>query len=156
MRLVALEQAAGSGAVPVEAIVRAYLEPVLEMFESGPGPQAFLRIHAQMKADPFDFSLDLRRQAFASTTAMYLRALSKTCTHLSASAISWRMHAMIGAYQLAVSQGGRIQDFLDEMGGDNNIHDAFDQLIAYSIAGFAAPDVAAKAKPKQKRKTRAA
>lgn len=54
-RLRQVTDAAG-GTPALEAIIRSYIEPVLDMFKLDIGHRAFLRIHAQLRVDPLEFA----------------------------------------------------------------------------------------------------
>ena len=138
--LAAAEAEAGGGQVPIETLVRCFIEPPLRMLQGGPGHRAFVRIHAQLRNDPLEFGLELRRKAFGDSTQRYVEAMRKACPHLSPEAVAWRFNSMIGAYLVVVSQGGRIEDLSGGLCDSRDIDSAIQHLVAFIVAGFQAPD----------------
>lgn len=143
------EAAAAGRPVPVETLVRCFIEPPLRMLQGGPGERAFVRIHSQLRSDPVGFGIDLRRQAFGESTKRFIEAMRHSCPHLSAEAISWRFNSMIGAYLVVISHGARIEDFSDGLCSSDDIDAALRQILVFIVSGFNAPEPAKAAKPKQ-------
>jgi AcrR family transcriptional regulator len=135
-----LEGAASRGRPRLEDIIRAFIMPVLEVYERGQDGRAFLRIHAHLRIEPVAFALALRRKAFSASTERFLTLVRATCTHLSSATVGWRFNAMIGAYQMAISRGGRVEDFFSSTKAKIDMREALEQTIKFSVAGFLAEE----------------
>jgi AcrR family transcriptional regulator len=140
MLLDALEDAAPSRKLTLEDIVRAFITPVLEVYEHGQDGRAFLRIHAQLRTEPVDFALALRRRAFAVSTDRFLKLVRAACPHLSTAAVGWRFNALIGAYHMAITRGSRVEDLLGKIKPKIDMKQALEQTIKFSVAGFLAEE----------------
>lgn len=140
MMLDELEGAAPGGRPELEDIIRAFIIPVLEVYERGQDGRAFLRIHAHLRTEPVTFALALRRKAFSASTERFLKLVRATCPHLSSAAVGWRFNAMIGAYQMAISRGGRVEDFFSATKTKIDMREALEQTIKFSVGGFLAEE----------------
>jgi len=140
------EAEAAGKAVPVEALVRCFIEPPLRMLQQGAGSRAFARIHSQLRNEPHDFGLELRREAFGKSTQRYVDAMSKACPHLSAETAYWRFNFMIGTYLVVISQSGRLQDISRGSCSSSDVDSAISQIVPFVVAGFHATDTARRAK----------
>lgn len=129
----------GKGQVPLEVLVRSFLTPALEMAQQGEGGRAFVRIHSQLRGEPGDIGLSLRRLAFGASTERYVAALCAACPHLPAQAVYWRFNFMVGSYLVVSSQAGRLDDYSGGTCAASNVQSALDQLLPFVIAGFLAP-----------------
>ncbi len=129
----------GEGRVPLEVLVRNFLTPALEMAQQGEGGRAFVRIHSQLRGEPGDIGLSLRRLAFGASTERYVEALRDACPHLPAQAVYWRFNFMVGSYLVVSSQAGRLDDYSGGTCAASNVQSALDQLLPFVIAGFLAP-----------------
>jgi AcrR family transcriptional regulator len=135
----------GKGQVPLEVLVRSFLTPALEMAQQGEGGRAFVRIHSQLRGEPGDIGLSLRRMAFGASTERYVEALCAACPQLPAQAVYWRFNFMVGSYLVVSSQAGRLDDYSGGTCAASNVQSALDQLLPFVIAGFLAPPPASKA-----------
>ena len=140
MMLDELKRASPGGRLGLEDIIRAFIIPVLEVYERGQNGRAFLRIHAHLRTEPVTFALALRRKAFSASTERFLKLVQATCPHLSRAAVGWRFNAMIGAYQMAISRGGRVEDFFSTTKAKIDMREALEQTIKFSVAGFLAEE----------------
>jgi len=129
----------GAGRVPLEVLVRAFLTPALSMAQEGPGGRAFVRIHSQLRSEPGDIGLELRRQAFGASTQRYVKALAEACPHLPKKAVFWRFNFMVGSYLVVSSQGGRLEDYSGGTCASQDVESALAQLVPFVVAGFMAP-----------------
>lgn len=144
MRLLDEAEAEADGAaVPIERLVRCFIEPPLRMLDGSRGQRAFIRIHAHLRSDPVPFGLDLRRRAFGASTTRFVEAMKRACPHLSLDAVVWRFNSMVGSYLVVVTQGARIEDLSGGLCSSRDIDAAIEQLVPPLVAAFQAPDIAA-------------
>lgn len=129
----------GDGKVPLEVLLRSFLTPALSMAQEGPGGRAFVRIHSQLRSEPGDVGLELRRKAFGASTERYVRALTQACPHLPPKVVYWRFNFMIGSYLVVSSQGGRLEDYSNGACASSDVESALEQIVPFVVAGFMAP-----------------
>lgn len=134
------EAEGGDAPVPVERLVRCFIEPPLRMLQGNAGQRSFIRIHAQLRSDPIAFSLELRRQTFGPSTSRFVNTMARACPHLSWDAVAWRFNFMIGSYLVVVTQGGRIEDISGGQCDSKDIDTAIAHLVPSIVASFQAPD----------------
>lgn len=136
------EAAAGDAPVGLETLVRCFIEPPLRMLQQGPSARAFVRIHSQLRNEPQDFGLALRREAFEASTRRFVDAMARACPELPPRVVYWRFSFMIGAYLVVVSQSGRLEDFSAKACNLRDIEAAIEQMVPFIVAGWraAAPD----------------
>lgn len=128
------------GGVPVETLVRCFVEPPLRMLQDDECQRAFIRIHARLRSDPVEFGLDLRRRVFGPSTRRFVEAMARACPHLSWEAVAWRFNWMVGSYLVVVTQGARIGDISEGRCSPDDIDAALSHLLPVLVAGFTAPD----------------
>lgn len=139
-QLDAAEEEHRGGPIPVERLVRCFVEPPLRMLQGDAYQRAFIRIHAHLRSDPVDFGLDLRRETFGPSTMRFADAMARTCSHLSWEAVGWRFNSMVGSYLVVVTQGARIGDISGGLCNPDDIDEAIAHLVPVLVAGFLAPD----------------
>lgn len=142
-RMQLLDQAEAEGGdapVPIERLVRCFIEPPLGMLQGDEGQRAFIRIHAQLRSDPIAFGLELRRQTFGPSTRRFVEALARACPHLSWEAVAWRFNFMVGSYLVVVTQGARIEDISGGRCDSKDIDTTIAHLVPSLVACFQAPD----------------
>lgn len=145
-RMALLDQAEAEtrgAAVPVETLVRCFVEPPLRMIQEGEGARAFVRIHSQLRNEPLAFGRELRRMAFDGPTLRYMAAMRKSCPHLSDEAVCWRFNFMIGTYLVVISQSGRLEDISRGKYSTQDIDAALSHIVPFIVAGFQSADTGA-------------
>jgi AcrR family transcriptional regulator len=94
-RLDALEEAAGDGPLPLEEVVKAFIEPpLLTWSEYGSLPMRFL---GRLYADPSEAILKNFRQVFSEVAERFHAAMARSLPHLSVEEVFWRIHFTVGA-----------------------------------------------------------
>lgn len=143
------ERRYGKGGAPVEAIVRAFLEPTLRMAQQGPSGRAFLRIHSLLRSEPGDLGLALRRKAFGASTERFVEALCHALPGTPKTTVCWRFNFMVGAYLVVTTQSGRLEDYSHRACSPNDVDAALDELVPFITAGFmSAPPAADSKRPR--------
>jgi AcrR family transcriptional regulator len=129
----------GKEPIPVADIVRCFVMPMLEMFNEGEGPRAYIRLQGLLRSDPSPFARTLRGEAFNDTNKTFIRELQKTCPHLKPASIVWRFSAMVSAYYSLISQNTRVDELSDGACDTNDIDGAIAEIIPFMVGGFDAP-----------------
>lgn len=129
-------QASGRGK-DVVSIVEAFLSPILELRASVQG-RAFLRLHARLHTEPPNLSYDLRKDAYDTSTRLYVAALHKALPHLSHFEVHWRMTLMIGTYLYALSDTHRTENLAPEAYDADDAGTLMKQTVAFIAGGLTA------------------
>lgn len=132
----------GRNPIPVAEIVRCFIMPMLEMFKSGQGPRAYIRLQGLLRADPSPFARKLRSEAFNDTNKSFIKELQRTCPHLNLASVVWRFSAMVSAYYSLISRNTRVDDLSDGACDTNDIEGAIAEVIPFVVGGFEAPALA--------------
>jgi AcrR family transcriptional regulator len=91
------EQEAGSAPVPVEKILAAFFEP---MIEAGSRNPQFIRLMGRMIGEGLIVSI--AEKHFVPTTIRFVKALGRALPALSENELHWRVQFMFGALSQAV------------------------------------------------------
>lgn len=137
-KLDALETAAGTGAVPTEELVRAFLTPLFETWRKpDPGVPKFLKLVGRIHAE---VDQDLRAkflEQFDTVVQQFAAAFHRGLPSLTSVEVQWRVLFLIGSMAYTITWGGSIIT----MGGQDH-HDpeeVFEALIQFATAGMSAP-----------------
>lgn len=131
---------AGNEPPPVEAIVEAFVRPILSAQRASEhGPHAFLRLLAQTYSEA---SCELRELVMRENRQVldrYRDALTRALPKLSEEELFLRIRCSLGALNQLLS-GGEIARMLSGGREPGVLTDAdLDRLVAFVVAGFTAP-----------------
>jgi AcrR family transcriptional regulator len=130
----AIEAEAAGQPVPVERILVAFLQPVLDAVTDRPHVSRLIaRIHAE------GHMARLMRTEFAPVVARFLAAFRKSLPHLPPDEIFWRVGFTIGA--MAASINGPDLPVMRGYSTAARARTDFGRLVAFLAAGFRAPSV---------------
>jgi AcrR family transcriptional regulator len=138
-RLEALKVLTAKKDFTLDEVVRAYLEPALEMRRTRQG-RAFIRLQARMHTEPTRFADDLRHEVYDDTAREYVAAIRKAAPHLSARTAYWRMVLVIGAYLYAHSDAHRLEELSGGKCTADDLQEMLEQITAFVVGGLMAPD----------------
>lgn len=132
------EEEASGGPVPVECILRAFIEPVFRLVGTPEGAGA-ARLIGRMFVEPGDVFSRMFVGQFAPTVARFMAAARRALPEVPETELYWRIHFAIGVMghtvsglrHIAVTSGGRC-DITD-------VDAISDRLVAFVAAGVKAP-----------------
>ncbi len=133
-RLEQLERAAAGEPLPLEALVRAFIEPAVRVSrEWGASGQVFLRISGRMFSEPGEHWREIG-EVFAEVQRRYMAAFHESLPDHDSSDVLWRVHLMIGVLCHALSASSLLE-FLSAgaCSGDDP-----DEMLAHVIPFLAA------------------
>jgi AcrR family transcriptional regulator len=138
--------AARPGAPTVEAIVRAYLEPLLKgPHLSAPGWKNYYALVAYVNNRP-GWGGRLMGESFDPLIRKFLDALRLAIPGLKDQDLYWGYHCLSGALTLALAQTGRIDVLSDGVVQSENLDEACAHMVRFITAGFEATQRAAPSK----------
>jgi len=132
-RLDALESEADGRPVPVDRVLAAFFEP---MIETGSRNPQFVKVMARLQGEGLIPSI--MQKHFRSTISRFVRALRLALPDVSQEEFFWRLQFMFGAMSRAVSDP---VDFVPGMLKDerHEFSSVIRRLMVFLAAGFQAP-----------------
>src|ERR1700677_2722782 len=133
------EEAAGGKPLAVEKILEALFRPAMEVLtQPSKGGRYFLRLLAQMLADPASYLLPLIKEEFAETAQRFQEALRRALPGLAEEDLHWRFHFAMGAFVHTVAQSRLLELSSRGKCRFSSIDDALERLVAFCAGGFKA------------------
>ena len=123
----------------LEEIVRAYLIPAFNMKRRGAGGIAFLRLQAQLQAEPSAISLELRTMVYEEPMQRFVAALKRAEPELDAKAVYWRTVFMVGAFHYTISDAHRLDVLSKGLCKATDPDEAFAHLVPFLVGGLTSP-----------------
>jgi AcrR family transcriptional regulator len=133
-----LEQRPGK-APSLEEIVRAYLIPAFNMKRRGAGGIAFLKLQAQLLAEPAANSRQLRAEVYERMMHRYVAALNRALPGLDAKAVFWRLMFMVGAFNYTIAYSHHLDALSGGLCNSQDHDEAFGHIVPFLVRGLGAP-----------------
>lgn len=144
MRLLQAEEIGAKGApVPVERLIEIFLTPAFTLAMSGESGRAFLRMQAHLQLDGTEFGNELRRRLYDDSTSRFVAAFARGLPGLSRDEVSWRFMFMLGTYQYALADTGRIEVISAGRCSGKNFGESLRQIVPFVAAAMRAPGLTA-------------
>lgn len=134
-----LEAEAGEDPVPVEALVRGFVEPAfLGAREWGQSGEQFLRIAGRMFSEPGDH---WRRvvELFGDVRLRYMAALRRSLPDHTVEDVVWRLHFVVGLMCHTLSSGPLLEVLSEGRCRADDPEETLAQLVPFLAAGMTAP-----------------
>lgn len=131
MRLAALtaaEQAAGDQPVPVEAILEAFIGPVIDRSLAPDDGERFARLFGRACFEPGAFMTSLLKEELEPVLQRFVAVLARAIPGVSREDLQWRLHVAGGTLAISLAQLPRA-----------NAPDA--KTLTARLVGFVAPGV---------------
>lgn len=136
--LEALEAENGGGALPVDAIVNAFVEPVATLSDEPEDGPVFTRLIAQTYSEASQYVHKLLSTEHQDVMRRYKGAFHRALPELSNEEVCWRLHFMAGALHHTLADTSYLRWF-----GQGNLSPevsvAIRQLVPFLVAGICAP-----------------
>lgn len=132
------EARAGGGAVPLEDVLRAFLEPVVK--DEKAVPPSFRRLFGRAYVEPGDLFTEIVHRHFGQARVRFAAALQRALPDEPIADLLWKVNFTIGAMahtlagspeRITAISGGIVQSL--------DVESAVERLIAFVAAGFRAP-----------------
>lgn len=139
VRLDQLERRAGGKALRLEDIIRAFIEPVLQISgDPDAGGRRFIRLVAQSHAEPASRFARFFSEQYSEVLERFTVALTRTLPDLDLDELYWRMHFMIGATAYAIADSHLMRLIVADT-HEVDISRINACLAPFLVAGFQAP-----------------
>lgn len=136
------EAAAKGGPVPLERLVEIFLTPAFRLAMSGVSGRAFLRMQAHLQLDGTQFGNELRQHLYDESSRRFVAAFARSLPGLSREDVSWRFMFMLGTYQYALADTGRMEVISDGLCSGRDFAEALRQVVPFLTAAMRAPGLA--------------
>lgn len=131
---------AGRAAVPLRALIHAFVYPPLRMaIADGPGGRAFVKLQARLHNEPKALEEKLRKLLYDDVTLAFAREFRRALPTLPEKTVLWRLTCLMGVYIYAASHTGRLELISKGRATTRDFDAALAQIVAFAEAGFAAP-----------------
>ncbi|MBL0158294.1 MAG: TetR family transcriptional regulator [Bryobacterales bacterium] len=133
-----VEAEAGDDPLSLEAVLGAFLLPVLEAKDSRVQLCNFPRLMGRMYTEPGDWMLRIFPQAFAPVLARFQPAFRRAMPGAEIEEIGWGMHFSIGAMAHYLAGGALLKTVTMGMADPSDTAAALPRLVAYMAGGLRA------------------
>ena len=133
-----VEAEAGEDPLSLEAVLGAFLLPVVEAKAAGLQMSTFPRIMGRMYTEPGDWMARIFPQAFAPVVARFQMAFQRALPGASAVEVGWGMHFSIGAMAHYLAGGTLLRLVSQGQVDPTDSSGALPRLVAYMAAGLRA------------------
>jgi len=133
----ACEARAGDGPLPIEDVLRAFLEPVFKFGHDR--ACTFGRLLGRMYIDPGDIFERIFREQFGAIKVRFLGAFRRALPGLPEDEMFWRLHFLIGALAHTMAGMHHLKVTSEGLCDASNPDTVLDRLIPFLAAGFRAP-----------------
>lgn len=133
-----VEAEAGGDPLSLEAVLGAFLLPVLEAKASRVQLCNFPRLMGRMYTEPGDWMLRIFPQAFAPVLARFQPAFLRALPGANIEDVGWGMHFSIGAMAHYLAGGALLKAVSQGLADPSDTSSALPRLVAYTAAGLRA------------------
>lgn len=138
-RLAALERCkaeAGEGGPTVEAIINAFLEPLLAHgYQEDEGWRHYFELVAQVNSS-FEWGGQLMTKYFDPLVRKFIDALKVALPNAEPADLYWCYHFLSGALTLTFAHTGRIDQLSDGIAKSEDMVGAYERMVPFVAAGF--------------------
>lgn len=121
---------------PVEAIVRAFVQPALEMLQKERGGHAFARFVCRTFSEPNEGFRDLVMDQFREIVMRFTAALERALPDLPREEIFWRFHFMVGSMVHTAGMSFIAQRISGGLCDADDVDGLVDRLVTFLAGGF--------------------
>ncbi|MFH5926310.1 TetR/AcrR family transcriptional regulator [Roseomonas xinghualingensis] len=142
------------GEVNVEAILEAYIGPMVRLSRASEGGRLFTKLVSIDSVDPTTAVRSIGKALYDDVGRRWASLLARACPWLSPEDLFWRMTAAFGAMFYASANNGRVERVVPTHPSSTAAPDALEHLIPFLAAGFLAPPAPSTKKGKLIKKER--
>lgn len=135
--LAALRRENAPAPVPVEAILRAFFEPIMAMKREHSGADGRF-VHAMGRAfgEVPGFFDEVYEKHFRDVHEEFGQALQEAIPGLSREDLAWRFHFTLSLMLSATTHRKRLRRLFGGVAGADDIEEMFDRLVHFTAGGF--------------------
>jgi len=148
------EVAIKRGEPNVEAILEAYIGPMLRLSRASTGGRLFTKLVSTDSVDPTPEVRRIGRALYDDVGRRWADLLARACPWLSPEDLFWRLTAAFGAMFYASANNGRVERVVPTRPSSTAAPDALEHIIPFLAAGFLAPPAPSARTGKTRKKER--
>lgn len=133
------EAAAQDAPVPLERLIEVFLAPAFRLAMSGDSGRAFLRMQAHLQLDGTAFGRELRQLLYDESSRRFVAAFARSLPALSREEVSWRFIFMLGTYQYALADTGRLDVISGGLCSGSDFAESLRQVMPFLATAMRAP-----------------
>jgi len=130
------EKAAGDGPLPIEAVLDAFMRPVLEIYSSR--AREFTPLMGRMYTEP-EFAVRIYKEHQEPVVIRFIGACQRALPELPRVELLWRLHFSFGALGHTMGASHVLRLFSDGECDPSDVEGTLKRLEAFMIAGLTAP-----------------
>lgn len=139
-RLDRLESEHGKTALPLEGVVRALIEPALQMArDPEKGGTAVVRLFGRTVAEPSELLQRLLAQEFGETLERFLEAFARALPELPKDVLMWRVQFVIGTMGHLMCDPTNLRETSGGLCDPKDTDRAVDEMVRFLVGGLRAP-----------------
>ncbi len=132
------EEASG-GQPSIDAVVRAFVQPPLEMIQRERGGHAFARFMLGVLQDPKPEMRGLILEQLRETLDRFTGALGARLPGLPRAEIFWRFHFMVGVMVHTIALGDMVHRYSDGLCDPLDVDGVTRRIVDFVVGGFERP-----------------
>ncbi len=133
------EERAGKGPLPLECVLRAFVEPLIWLRQELPDGAAAVRLLGQMFTEPGEVFQQLFELEFGETVRRFIIAIRRALPQLPEEDLFWRFYFLLGSLVHVITGGERMNVISKGRYDASDVHAIHERLLAFAEAGFRAP-----------------
>lgn len=126
-------------AVAAEAVVRAFVQPALEMVQRERGGHAFARFMLGVFQDPKAEMRELLFEHLKETIERFTDALGRSLPDLPRAEIFWRFHFMVGVMVHTIALGSVVHRYSGGLCDPVDVEGVTNRIVSFVVAGLNEP-----------------
>jgi AcrR family transcriptional regulator len=135
-----LEGSAGAESPPLEGVVRALIEPMLDLRQTdGDDGRIGARIYGRVIAEPNDDIQEMLRSQLHPVIERFTVAFSRALPDLPRAVLLWRIYYSVGATAHVMCDPARFKQLSGGICDPADVREVVRQLVTFLTAGLRAP-----------------
>lgn len=135
----ACEAAAGSGPLPLEAVLKAFVCPALRLTtDPSKGGKVFMRLFGRAIAEPSEDLQRMLNEQFGTTVQRFVVALRRALPEMPLATLGWRFQFVVGAMGYVMADPQNMKSMSRGLCDPNNTEEVIKQLVTFLAAGMRA------------------
>ncbi len=136
--LTAEQEAVGHRLIPIERLLEIFLEPAIDVAVRDAGGRAFVRMQSRLQLDASRFGGEIREALYDETSRQFVHAFMRSLPGLTQEEVSWRFIFVLGTYQYALANTGRLEVISEGRCSGKDFAVALQEMIPFLAAGMRA------------------
>lgn len=137
-----IEAARPQGPLPVQAVLEAFLMPMLSMREAGAKGARMARLYGRLVGESTEALHQMLSRQFGTVVKRFSAALKRSLPAVSESELMWRFYFTVGAAAHVMMDPPGLKKLSRGKCDPDDVDAALQQLVRFASAGMAVPSAA--------------